>query len=138
MDKLTGRCKCGLVTWASPGPVLWAVHCHCESCRRTNSAAFASFFGVPRATVVRSGPVAKRTSSNGVERGFCENCGSQVLYESKVWPDESHLYAATLDDPSQFQPTAHVHWNERVGWLELDDNLPKYPGSADNTMPLPD
>ena len=136
MDKLSGRCACGNVTWTSPGPVLWAVHCHCDSCRRANASAMVSFFGVPRETVSRIGDMTVRKSSNGVERGFCSQCGSQVLYESEVWPDETHLYAATLDDPDQFKPTAHVHWNEKVDWLKIDDDLPKYPGSADNTQPI--
>ena len=95
-----------------------------------------SFFGVPRRTVNRQGKMTIRQSSKGVTRGACSACGSQMLYESDIWPDESHLYAATLEDPSMFKPTAHVHWLEKVGWLTISDSLPKYPGSADTTKPL--
>ena len=136
MAELTGRCQCGAISWSSPGPVLWAVHCHCESCRRGNSAAYASFFGVPRSTITRKGKMTLHHSSKGVVRGFCPHCGSQMLYENEIWPDETHLYAASLDDPDHFKPTAHVHWAERVNWMSVDDNLPKYPGSADTTEPL--
>ena len=136
MDKLSGKCQCGSVTWSSPGPILWAVHCHCESCRRANSAPIVSFFGVPRSSVVRKGEMTIRCSSEGVERGFCTRCGSQVLYENEIWPDETHLYAATLNDPELFEPTAHVHWEEKVSWLEISDNLPKHPGSGDTTDPV--
>jgi len=51
-------------------------------------------------------------------------------YMSTRWPGEILLFAATLDDLTLFKPIAHVHWAERVPWLALNDNLPKYDGSA--------
>ena len=138
MSNLTGRCACGQVTWASDGPVLWSGHCHCESCRRASSAPFTSFFGVPRTSVTWQGDIGLRPSSAGVERGFCPGCGAQVLIRATVWPDETHLYAATLDDPSLFEPKAHFHWAERLPWVTLSDNLPKYAASADNADPIND
>ncbi len=79
-----------------------------------------------------------RTSSAGVSRGFCGACGTQVLYQNEIWPTETHLYAATLDDPTLFEPAAHFHFAERVPWLRVVDDLPKYPGSADQTDPTKD
>lgn len=56
-----------------------------------------------------------------------------MLYRSQRWPDETHLYAVTLDDPSLFQPKAHFHWAERVPWLTVVDDLPKYASTADDS-----
>lgn len=140
MSEMTGRCFCGHVSWRSAGPVLWAGNCHCESCRRATSSPFTAFFGVPRSGIQWSGQDALRvlTSSDGhVARRFCGHCGTQMTYESDRWPDEGHLYAATLDDPSQFEPQAHFHFAERLSWIEIDDELPKYPGSADASEALP-
>ena len=128
---MSGRCLCGQVRWASDGPVLWAGHCHCESCRRASSAPVTSFFGVPRDSVAWDGEVSVFLSSPGNQRGFCPGCGSQVLFRSDRWPDETHLYAATLNDPDQFKPEAHYHYAERVPWLTVTDDLPKHAGSAD-------
>lgn len=83
-----------------------------------------------------TGLVTARASTNGVERGHCGVCGAQLYYRAEVWPDETHLYAATLDDPTAFKPEAHYHWAERVPWLIIADDLPKYPGSADTTDPV--
>lgn len=58
-----------------------------------------------------------------------------MTYQFEGWPDETHLYAASLEDPSQFEPQAHFHYAERVHWISLTDELPKYPGSADTTTP---
>lgn len=137
MADLKGRCLCGKTTWQSEGPVLWAGHCHCESCRRATAAPFTSFFGVPRAGAQITGPVGRFQSSGGrVERQYCTECGTQITYQYAGWPDETHLYAGTLDDPGQFQPRAHYHYAERLDWVEIADDLPKYPGSADTTEPL--
>lgn len=135
MSGLTGRCACGAVTWRSAGPVLWAGHCHCESCRRAASSPLTSFFGVPKDSLVWTGLVTARVSSKGVERGHCGVCGVPLYYHSMAWPDETHLYAATLDDPNQFTPEAHYHWAERVPWLTIRDDLPKHAGSADASDP---
>ena len=45
---------------------------------------------------------------------------------AEVFPDETHLYAASLDDPNLYRPTAHIFWSERLPWIELSDDLPKH------------
>lgn len=37
-----------------------------------------------------------------------------------------HLYAASLDDYSQFRAEFHVFWGERVPWVNLADDLKKH------------
>ena len=137
MTKRTGRCACGAVTWQTSASVLWAGHCHCDSCRRASAAPVTSFFGVPRDSVTWTGDLgAIETSGGRVRRLFCASCGCQMTYQSEVWPDETHLYAATMDDPMQFQPQAHFHYDERQPWLTITDELPKYAASADDAEPL--
>ena len=132
VDDLSGRCFCGKVTWHAPGPVLWAGHCHCESCRRATSAPFTSFFGVRRDSVTWQGELAVHPSSDDrVRRMFCPSCGSQMSYQFVGWPAETHLYAATLDDPTKFEPREHYHYGERLPWISLADDLPKHEASAD-------
>lgn len=137
MAEIAGQCRCGAVRYTSPGPVLWAGHCHCDNCRRATSSPMTSFFGVRRAGIRWTGDLVFQTSRGGrMRRGFCPSCGSQMTCMFDGWPDEAHLYAATLDDPATFVPLAHFHYAERLDWLPITDDLPKYPGSADTTDPL--
>lgn len=134
--EMRGRCLCGAVTWVTAGPVLWAGHCHCDSCRRATGAPFTSFFGVPRDGLIWSGALSTHVSSEGaVQRQFCSACGTQMSYQFDGWPDETHLYAAALEDQSQFAPQAHYHYAEKLPWVALEDDLPRHPGSADATPP---
>ena len=126
-----GHCLCGAVKYRSDAQVLWAGHCHCDSCRRANSALIVSFFGVPRDSVTWTGDIRVYASSHNVQRGFCGTCGAQMYYHTDIWPDETHLFAATLDDPHQFEPRAHYHYAEKVPCLSVTDDLPKHAHSED-------
>jgi hypothetical protein len=65
-------------------------------------------------------------SSPGVRRLFCANCGSPMAYDADRYPHEIHFYAASLEDSRDFAPQAHAHWAEKVSWIEVADDLPKY------------
>jgi len=106
--------------------MLWSVLCHCEDCRRASSSDYVSWFGVHRQTVQWLGPRKTYKSSEIVERSFCQNCGTPLSFETEVFPDETHLYAATLLDPKIYQPTAHIYWSERLPWVQNESMLPTY------------
>jgi hypothetical protein len=121
---ITGRCLCGDVSFAATEAPLWQAHCHCESCRRACAAPFTSFFGVANGAWEWTGAVpATYASSPGVWRDFCSRCGAQMAYRSTRFPGEVHFYAASLDDPSQYQPRLHVHTDEQLPWVHLADGL---------------
>lgn len=46
------------------------------------------------------------------------------------YPGGMHLYAASLENPSDFEPTFHVNYQSKLPWLPMQDDLPKY----DNTL----
>ncbi len=122
----TGRCLCGAVSYRYTGPENWRGHCHCESCRRNTASPFTTFFGVDNDKCEFTGDEpALYHSSKGVRRLFCAKCGTPIAYRADKFGDETHFYAAGLDDSSAFEPQFHVHWAERVGWVSLDDDLPK-------------
>ena len=121
-----GRCLCGAVRYICEGVPLWQAHCHCESCRRATSSAFTSFFGMADGTWRWTGEApATYASSPGVSRDFCRRCGSPMAYRSAGFPEEMHFYAASLIDPSNYQPTEHVFIAESVPWIHLTDGLPR-------------
>ncbi len=125
-----GHCLCGAVRFAYTGPETWRAHCHCESCRRQCAAPFTTFLGVPTAAFAWTGKTpATYVSSPGVRRLFCPVCGTPVAFEADRYPDEIHLYAALLEDSRDFQPRGHLHWEERVPWVHIVDDLKKKEGS---------
>ena len=49
-----------------------------------------------------------------------------MAFESDRWAHEIHVYAASLDDPSAFRPTAHANYNEHLAWVEPGDGLRRH------------
>ncbi len=128
--RLSGRCLCGTVRYRTETPPLWTALCHCESCRRSASAPVVAWMGFDRDRVMWEGDRGFYRSSEIATRGFCPTCGTQMSFESTRWPGEIHLYAASLDDPSAYCPDLHCHYAERLGWLHVDDDLPKHAATA--------
>ena len=105
-----GGCLCG-----AP---LWQGICYCETCRRSCAAPAVAFIGVARNRLDWIGAApATYASSPGVTRSFCGHCGTQVAFHSERWPDEVHVYAASLDDASLVEAEAHYHAGEAVPWI---------------------
>lgn len=75
-------------------------------------------------------------SSPGVRRSFCGDCGTPLTWEG-IWGDRGvvEVHVSTLDDPEMFLPDRHVFHSERLSWLEIADELPRYNGSSVNTQP---
>ncbi len=125
----TGRCLCGAVCFAYDEPRNWCVHCHCESCRRQTSSPFTTFVGVADGRWRWTGAEPRLfQSSPGVRRYFCPTCGAPVAYGSDRHVGELHFYASLLDDQTGLAPEGHVHWEERVPWVEPADDLPRREG----------
>ena len=121
-----GRCLCGAVRYSCDATPLWQVHCHCESCRRATSSPMTSFLAMADGHWCWTGAEpAQFASSPGVTRMFCSRCGSPMAYRNDVdCPGAMHFYAASLDDPARFRPTAHDFRQEHLPWLHLSDGLP--------------
>ena len=126
-DLTRGRCLCGAVSYEASGPMNWTGHCHCESCRRNCSAPMTTFFAFENDRWRWTGAEpAVYPSSPAARRYFCSVCGTPMAYTHEKFPTETHFYAASLEDPSAFEPAQHFHYDERLPWLHLSDDLKKH------------
>ena len=126
---MRGRCFCGAVAFEIDGPVQSCVTCHCESCRRQCSAPMTTYIGVLDGQWRWTGKVSKTFhSSAGVERQFCDNCGSPLSFRSRKMSGMMHFFAAAMESPDLFKPTLHAAFEEKLPWLKLADRLPRCVG----------
>jgi hypothetical protein len=125
-QKLTGGCLCGAVRYETVGKPLRVTHCHCESCRRSTGAAFATGVCFPiEAVTWKHGEPASYQSPENFARLFCSDCGSSVaqynLAIGTMWP-----LAGTLDRPESVTPEFHVFTKKQISWAKLNDGLPRH------------
>ena len=136
---MRGACLCGAVTFEVTPPTKWCAHCHCTMCRRAHGAGVVTWFGAPSASfrlVTGDDELKWHPSSATARRGFCGRCGSPLFFEGERWPGEIHIARASVAGPIDREPTAHVFFDLRVGWLDLHDDLRKLGGPLGN-QPLP-
>ena len=121
-----GRCLCGETRFEYQGNELWCGYCHCDSCRRNTSSPVTVFIGVSRSAYRYTGlKPGIYESSEGVRRHFCKKCGTPMAFDADRYPHEIHFYVASLEDPEAQVPQFHCHYDERLSWLEIVDNLSK-------------
>lgn len=127
----TGGCMCGAIRYRARGAPEGAGYCHCRSCRHHTGAPVVAFV-VFTADQVEwlSGERALYESSPGVSRAFCRDCGTSLTWEGHYNGSELvEFHIGTVDTPEEFRPNEHTHYAERISWLELTDELPRYPAS---------
>lgn len=124
---LTGSCLCGAVTYQVEQLDMPIGHCHCLTCQKAHSAAFASTAGVMREHfrwTRGEDRLSRYESSPGKLRWFCSGCGSQLIAER---PAQAHVIVrvATLDQDPGVRPAQHIWVSHDRPWLSQDD-LPAY------------
>lgn len=82
-----------------------------------------AFVRFPAQQVQWSHPPATFASSNRVERGFCESCGTPLSYRQIGGPNIS-LTINSLDDPESVIPEISFSTNARVSWCRALFELP--------------
>jgi len=83
-QKVTGGCMCGAVRYEAPAPHS-VIYCHCKDCRRHSGAPVVSFVGYLKSDVKWTGEARNiYKSSEKIERGFCNKCGTPLTWEGSV------------------------------------------------------
>ena len=102
-------------------------------CQRHHGAGYVTWVAAPRANVaVTAGAeclVAYRSSEHGT-RSFCGRCGSSLLCESALHPDQIDVVLACLHAPIDRDPQLHVFFDDHARWVKLGDALPRLGGKT--------
>jgi hypothetical protein len=125
---------CGAIRYRVAGTPSSISICHCRSCRRASGAPAVSWFVVSRSQFkLLSGVLIIRRSSKAVQRGFCRECGTQLIYQHGSAPDTVELTTASLDEPGHLQPTKEIWLSEKLPWVAVNPNLQHYSEDAQTT-----
>lgn len=124
-----GGCLCGAVRYRVSLPdSVSPVHCHCTICRRVSGAPVTTWVTAPRAafTVTKGAPKTYDSSDHG-KRQFCPDCGAQLTFWTSHHPDFIDVTVGTLDHPGRFPAARHIWLDDKIAWLQLDQDLPGEP-----------
>ncbi len=120
----TGGCQCGAVRYALYAEPTGASICHCRMCQKAVGGYFGAFAGVPpRDFAWTRGTPGTFRSSDLVERGFCRDCGTPLMFRY-LDRDRISVSLGSLDDPSLVKPEKQHGIEGRMPWLGEILDLP--------------
>jgi hypothetical protein len=132
MTHYSGGCLCGQVHYETDADPMVGASCQCRDCQKRSGGGHSSFLVFPKAMVKLTGPVkyhgTTADSGNIATRGFCAECGSQVVGFTSGFPEMLGIMAGSLDNPSLFQPQMVAFASRGNPWDLVDPALPKFPG----------
>lgn len=132
---ITGRCYCGRTRIRAQRPPQVVTYCHCSDCRRSSGAPVAAFAGFAVDDLSVEPTLTKWASAApGAKRWFCPNCGSPIAAEYDYLPGQIYVSLGLLDQAEALEPQGHAHAEEAIGWLHIEDDLPRQTGSARETL----
>ena len=129
-EPYTGGCACRAIRFEIAGEPLFQNDCQCLDCQHKSGTGHGSYLTFPRPGVKQTGDATRwyivGDSGNVKTRAFCPTCGSPVYMTFAAMPDIFTVHAASLDDPSRYQPQAITYAVRGQAWDHLDPALPRF------------
>jgi len=130
-----GGCHCGSIRYQAKGVPVVVAHCHCKDCQRLSGAGHSTGAMFSAIDVQLSGPVEEylldANNGNGVTKGFCGNCGSQIFGRNNGSPDYITIALGAFDDPSAFDPQVVIFARNKMHWDVMDKGLATFETQPD-------
>jgi hypothetical protein len=130
---ITGGCLCGKVRYEISAKPISTANCHCRTCQKAVGAAYFPAFFVPASALTITGDykefASTAASGNTMYRGFCPECGTSLFGRNSKFTEIRPVSAATLDDPSIYNPEKDMWVADAQLWDVMNPELPKFVGN---------
>jgi hypothetical protein len=121
---MTGGCQCGAVRFACDSAPDNVHVCHCRMCQKAVGQPFAIICPVRKTDFrVTRGAISWFESSELARRGFCEKCGTPLIFDYPAYPDIGVMVGA-FDEPGRVPPVLQCGIESRVQWFSHLTGLP--------------
>jgi hypothetical protein len=119
----TGGCACGAVRYEVSLELTPVTFCHCSKCRRWHGhvGAYAAV-DRPGFRLTEQRGLKWYVASSTVNKGFCGDCGSSLLWDEAGEPKKMSICAGTLDAPTGLVAKAHIYLGSRGDYYEVPDD----------------
>ena len=130
-EPYTGGCACGAIRYEIADEPLAMNDCQCRDCQRKSGTGHRSYLTFPKQERVKLEVSAKHwditsDSGNVKTRAFCSTCGSPVYVTWAASPALFTVHAASLDDPTRYQPQAVTYRVRGYAWDNVDPALQQF------------
>lgn len=127
----TGGCQCGAIRFHTTELFDNAHICHCRMCQKAVGNYFAALVSTPKEKLSWTRGLPSRfSSSKGVERGFCAQCGTPLFYDA-IQSSDIGLMIGALDQPAAIKPISQDSIESRMPWFKEIFDVPDSGTSED-------
>jgi len=116
-----GSCLCGAVKFQAHATALRVSHCHCIMCQKQHGAAYASYatFNESDIKIVQGkNNITSFKSTDTVIRNFCDQCGSNISWQSTTASPARIGYALGIFDSTfEKQSIKDIFTESNACWL---------------------
>jgi hypothetical protein len=120
-----GGCLCGAVRFKAEGDPVNVRICHCRNCQKAMGSPFFARALFAQSALEVTGETGRYATSERLDRVFCLRCGTR-LFSWRSDGSAAGVALATFDDRHAFAPTEQIWVSEKMDWVRLDDDLPRY------------
>ena len=138
MEKYSGRCHCGMVTYKINGEPTWKVNCNCNWCQTTSGSAFRSFLIFKEEDITFHGESLASYEDTKTEHGrtmisqFCSNCGTQIGINATEVIGKQHISIGSLDQRKNINITDNIWAQEALQFVTFPKDDDVYKNRYDN------
>jgi hypothetical protein len=127
--KVTGSCLCGKIRYEAQVFLKSGYYCHCRICQKSTGQPAEISVPIKAGTLVftKSKPKYFVSSEHG-KRGFCDDCGSRLLWQALDPQNDwfTNIDVGSLDSPEEVEPSSHIFVDTKLPWYKIDEQLPKF------------
>ncbi len=132
MAGFSGGCLCGAIRYEVGAEPIRMARCHCDDCRRSTGAAFATNVFVPADAlkIVQGEPAQYQHGTDSgatMTRMFCSVCGSQIFGFSSGGPETRAIRVGSIDDARFVKPSVEVYTSRALPCTTLGADTTHYP-----------
>ena len=138
MEKYSGSCHCGMVTYKINGEPTWKVNCNCNWCQKTSGSAFRSFLIFKEEDITFDGESLTSYEDTKTEHGrtmisqFCSNCGTQIGINAAGATGKQHISIGSLDQRKNINITDNIWAQEALQFVTFPKDDDVYKNRYDN------
>ncbi len=120
-DGVTGGCLCGGVSYLIKGKIRNVVNCFCTQCQKSGGN-FVAATRVAKSdlNITKDATLKWFTSSPGVQRGFCQQCGGNLFWDN-TQRSEISVMAGTIDQPTGLKTTLNIYTSDASDFHLIPD-----------------
>lgn len=96
--------------------------CYCVDCRKISGAPYVVWVGFKTNEVTWRGNRKIYSSSEKINRSFCEGCGSSLSWEQKEKPENIFLTIGSLDNAGNLKIQKHYWVGQKLPLVHITDD----------------